>query len=473
MEQTQPDLHDMLDISLLNQGTVYVSASLNDPLPNSLFLNIKNKTNQPLYSDPNIHWTGKPTMTVTFVYGTLAGDLLPDQSPALAANISAEITTNQNWSVFPPGQSDNSPVWEFFPHDKAVLDAGANLSISFSDTVTANPTGHTQMKVKFKGFMANSTTQYPETEFLVDIVMLPAPPKRGVQSFFSNQSPVIALEKPTEAIVIPLNWSMYFVDNIMIICNVPGIKPIPVNYYKAEQNPPIQALAYDSINITLPGTILQDTAVFFTIQAFDNAGNFLNALPFTIFFATRFVTDRAGTVYKTVLLNNQTWMAENYAYNSGPPDAVNYKHFWPEPNPNGMLYTLAQALANAPDGWRLPTQADWQGLFNSFGSPTAAYTALINNGSSGFNAQLGGMCDNNGVFSNSGSLGLYWSANPVQGGNDPAAGHEVDANSGIVTDDNDDTYYSATFSSVIDNTVNTVNPYHADWLLSVRYVRNY
>lgn len=475
MVQNQPDLHSVLDISLQNQGTVYVSPSGLDPLPNSLFLNIKNKSGQPLYTDEHTRWPGKPTMTVKFVYGSFGGDLLPATDPPLAYNISAAFTTNHNWSLIPPGQSSSNPdpEWDFYPHDIAILDAGANLSISFNDIVTYNPTGHTQMIITFTGFMANATTPYPNTKFLIDIVMLPPPPTRGVQSFFSTQSPVITLDKPTAALVIPLQWSMYYVDKITVISNIPGLPPTTVNYYKVDGNPPIQPLAYDSLNITLPGTILQDTAVFFTIQAFDNAGNFLNALPFTLFFATQFVTDRAGTVYKTVLLNNQTWMAENYAYNSGPPDAVNYDNLWPQPNPAGMLYTLAQALANAPDGWRLPTLADWQGLFNSFGSPTDAYNALIDKGSSGFNAQLGGMCENTGSFNSSGDLGIYWSANPVQGGNnEAAAGFADNAEPAMAAQQREGLYYVGLFSKSGLN-VNATNQFNADWLLSVRYVRNY
>ncbi len=75
-----------------------------------------------------------------------------------------------------------------------------------------------------------------------------------------------------------------------------------------------------------------------------------------------------------------------------------------ENSPYGRLYSLDAAIVACTDlgpGWKLPEESDWEGLVNAYGGwdygypdepvSNTAYSALIDQGYSGFDAQLGGL----------------------------------------------------------------------------------
>ncbi len=130
---------------------------------------------------------------------------------------------------------------------------------------------------------------------------------------------------------------------------------------------------------------------------------------------TRFTDERDGQTYGVVrLLDGNIWTAENlnytledsWCYNDNPISCNEY----------GRLYTWESALEACPPGWHLPTDEEWREMAKKYGGahPDAtddgemAFDALINGGTSGFNARLGGYWQS-GVFYFLGNGSLYWS----------------------------------------------------------------
>jgi len=135
-----------------------------------------------------------------------------------------------------------------------------------------------------------------------------------------------------------------------------------------------------------------------------------------------FTDDRDGTVYKTVKIKNQTWMAENlniynrtvadgaWCFRGADSNCVKY----------GRLYNWTMAKIACPTGWRLPKSEEWNTLITTAveGNVLKATTGWANNsdGSSGngtddfgFSALPGGKRWANGSFTyDDGSEGYWW-----------------------------------------------------------------
>lgn len=78
---------------------------------------------------------------------------------------------------------------------------------------------------------------------------------------------------------------------------------------------------------------------------------------------------RDGHVYKTTTIWDQTWISENISFTTSITNS------WKHPNNNpandsiyGKLYTKAGAIAAVPDGWHIPTLAEWDTLISSLSS---------------------------------------------------------------------------------------------------------
>lgn len=95
----------------------------------------------------------------------------------------------------------------------------------------------------------------------------------------------------------------------------------------------------------------------------------------------------------------------------------------------GRLYTWDAATRACPSlggGWRLPTDEEWRQLARHYGGVSedsddrgkAAYKALLAEGSSGFNALLGGGRSVDGHYARLEAHGFYWTASE----SDPASG---------------------------------------------------
>ncbi len=155
------------------------------------------------------------------------------------------------------------------------------------------------------------------------------------------------------------------------------------------------------------------------------------------------VTDMEGNVYKTVTIGDQTWMAENLKstkYNDGTDiTLVTVDTTWgslttegycwynnDEANKNlfGALYNWEAVNSGklAPEGYHVPTDAEWTALATFLGGNEVAGGKLkaidgwsdpniSADNSTGFTAMPGGYRDNkSGKFFNNTRYGFWWTA---------------------------------------------------------------
>lgn len=131
-----------------------------------------------------------------------------------------------------------------------------------------------------------------------------------------------------------------------------------------------------------------------------------------------FMDPRDSALYRTAMLNDQLWMAQNLNY-QGAGRCYNEQDSLCEKS--GRLYTWAEALQACPEGWRLPADGDWWAMAKDFGTAFSysknrgqgageeAYQSLLKGGKSGFKAALGGQYDGS-AFSDAGVAGYYWTS---------------------------------------------------------------
>jgi len=131
---------------------------------------------------------------------------------------------------------------------------------------------------------------------------------------------------------------------------------------------------------------------------------------------------RDGKKYKTVVIGNQTWMAENLNYEASSGSECNSK----KPancDKYGRLYNWATAQVVCPSSWHLPSYDEWNALITTVGGAKTAGTKLkatsgwLYNGNGtddfGFSALPGGYSDsgsNGSYFIDVGSSGYWWTA---------------------------------------------------------------
>lgn len=123
--------------------------------------------------------------------------------------------------------------------------------------------------------------------------------------------------------------------------------------------------------------------------------------------------DRDGQRYHTVMIGNERWMAQNLNYQTDNDPC--YGSRLSNCQEYGRLYTWRSAMRACPDGWHLPSDAQWDTLVNFAGGAQTAGMELKsasgwnNNGNGtdahGFSALPGGSYGG-GI----GSVGYWWSA---------------------------------------------------------------
>jgi len=136
-----------------------------------------------------------------------------------------------------------------------------------------------------------------------------------------------------------------------------------------------------------------------------------------------FTDSRDGKIYKTVIIGNQTWMAQNldfksvnsYCYNDSLPNCAKY----------GRLYELETAKQSCPSGWHVPSITEWKTLSDFLGGDKGAAVKLkekiltnychckslpITSNETGFSAIMGGTRFNDGTYHDIDFLGNWWSS---------------------------------------------------------------
>lgn len=149
--------------------------------------------------------------------------------------------------------------------------------------------------------------------------------------------------------------------------------------------------------------------------------------------STYYTDSRDGKVYKTVSIGTQVWFAENFAY-LPEVDTVNISVYGYKGNSvkkakktesykkYGALYSWEKANELAPEGWRLPTDADWMQLETTVDMPKElavkngwrgngkSTSTLKENGSSGFNIKFAGWRTDYGDFRFQNEHANFWVA---------------------------------------------------------------
>jgi len=158
------------------------------------------------------------------------------------------------------------------------------------------------------------------------------------------------------------------------------------------------------------------------------------------------VTDDGGQIYKTVKIGDQTWMAANLNYNA--PGSKCYNNDPTNCEKYGRLYNWSTAMGIStsynsnyynpsasikyrgvcPEGWHIPSDAEWDKLMTSVGGSSAAGKHLKakegwnNCGPSGsgksyscedtygFSALPGAFGSSDGSFYDVGYRGSWWSS---------------------------------------------------------------
>jgi uncharacterized protein (TIGR02145 family) len=154
------------------------------------------------------------------------------------------------------------------------------------------------------------------------------------------------------------------------------------------------------------------------------------------------VTDIDGNIYKTVTISKQIWTSENlnveHYRNGDPIPQVQDKEQWDNlttgawcyydnNSGNGTTYgklynwyAVNDSRGLAPDGWHIPSDAEWTKLTDFLGGAEVAGEKMKTNSgwnengngtnSSGFTAIPGGYRNHEGYFINIGRNGLFWSS---------------------------------------------------------------
>jgi len=143
-----------------------------------------------------------------------------------------------------------------------------------------------------------------------------------------------------------------------------------------------------------------------------------------------FTDSRDNHTYNWQQIGTQTWMTENLAYKPDIGEYWTYNNDTSYVNVYGYLYSWETAQTIAPNGWHLPSQAEWQTLVDYLGGIDDAYSKLLEAGTfhwdapndatneSGFTALPSGYYDQrDNSFNFLGHLTMFHSSTESQSNN--------------------------------------------------------
>lgn len=145
-------------------------------------------------------------------------------------------------------------------------------------------------------------------------------------------------------------------------------------------------------------------------------------LPIKFRLSGTFTDARDGQEYQWVRLKDgKKWMAENLNYKT--TDSWWYDNKSSNGDKYGRLYTWQAAKKACPNGWHLPSDDEWWKMAIYYGKACSSsknntkgdagksvYKALMQGGSTGFSAMLGGFRYSDGNFSTLDDHGYFWSS---------------------------------------------------------------
>lgn len=134
-----------------------------------------------------------------------------------------------------------------------------------------------------------------------------------------------------------------------------------------------------------------------------------------------FIDDRDRKEYKTVRIEEQIWMAENLNYKKRNSWCFNNKVA--NCKKYGRLYDWKTAMKACPNGWHIPSAAEWDNLVDYLGGSNVAGSKMKETGTthwnspntdatneSGFTALPSGFRSTVGYFNDLGNNNGWWSA---------------------------------------------------------------
>jgi uncharacterized protein (TIGR02145 family) len=124
--------------------------------------------------------------------------------------------------------------------------------------------------------------------------------------------------------------------------------------------------------------------------------------------ANIFTDDRDGKQYKYMENEDHRWMAQNLDYAS--EDSWCYEGDVKNCEMWGRTYTWNAAMEACPDGWRLPSEEEWDKLIWAYGGNEVAGRHLKAGGSSDFEILMAGYRDKKGFYGKADTSAYFWTS---------------------------------------------------------------